>query len=146
MENNNSSEGKILSFTEVRALLPEIAVLMEDLKEHYEISRKLRRKYDRLEQSHLPEKRVLREIDRIESQLMQEYALMEDLAIRIEKLGGIIQSAPEGRVDFISYMGHQRVHLCWQMGEDDIYYWHYPQEPCYKRKPVNPQLFDGGLN
>jgi hypothetical protein len=42
----------------------------------------------------------------------------------IEELGAVVKDAERGLVDFPALRGDEEVLLCWQLGEDEIGYWH----------------------
>jgi hypothetical protein len=46
----------------------------------------------------------------------------------IEELGGVVKDLDRGLVDFPALRGDEEVLLCWRLGEDEIRYWHGPEE------------------
>src|SRR5580765_158232 len=57
-------------------------------------------------------------------------------AEEINAAGAQIKSLDEGLLDFPSRRGDNVVLLCWKLGEDDIQYWHGPEEGFAGRKPL----------
>jgi hypothetical protein len=55
---------------------------------------------------------------------------------QLEKLGVLVKDLDRGLVDFPALRGDEEVLLCWQVGEDDIAYWHGAEEGFAGRKPL----------
>jgi hypothetical protein len=54
----------------------------------------------------------------------------------IVDLGVEVKDLDEGLVDFPAQRRGETVLLCWQLGEDEIRYWHTPQEGFSGRRPL----------
>jgi hypothetical protein len=64
-------------------------------------------------------------------------AAMVEAAERLEQLGVIVKDADRGLVDFPALRENgEEVLLCWQVGEDEIAYWHGLEEGFAGRKPL----------
>jgi hypothetical protein len=61
---------------------------------------------------------------------------LRDTLTAIGALGVIVKDADAGLVDFPSLRDGVPVFLCWQLGEDEIAYWHGLEEGFAGRKPV----------
>lgn len=57
---------------------------------------------------------------------------------RLDELGVVLKSASTGLVDFLSYQDGELVELCWELGEDEVRYWHRIGEGYAGRKPIRP--------
>jgi hypothetical protein len=55
---------------------------------------------------------------------------------RLDELGVQLKDASTGLVDFLSYQDGELVELCWQLGEDEVGYWHRIGEGYAGRKPL----------
>jgi hypothetical protein len=54
----------------------------------------------------------------------------------LEELGIVLRDPARGLIDFpATHLGRQ-VHLCWQLGEDDLGWWHFPDEGFAGRHPL----------
>src|SRR3954453_14926929 len=53
-----------------------------------------------------------------------------------ERLGVVVKDLDRGLVDFPALRGDEEVLLCWQVGEDEIAYWHGVDEGFAGRKPL----------
>jgi hypothetical protein len=54
----------------------------------------------------------------------------------IVELGVEVKDLDEGLVDFPALHGGETVLLCWQLGEDEIGYWHSPEDGFAGRRPL----------
>jgi hypothetical protein len=55
----------------------------------------------------------------------------------LQRLGVIVKDADRGLVDFPALRENgEEVLLCWQVGEDEIAYWHGLEEGFAGRKPL----------
>jgi hypothetical protein len=62
---------------------------------------------------------------------------MAEAVERLERLGVIVKDADRGLVDFPALReSGEEVLLCWQVGEDEIAYWHGLEEGFAGRKPL----------
>jgi len=55
---------------------------------------------------------------------------------RLEQLGVLVKDLDSGLVDFPALRHGEEVLLCWQVGEDDVAYWHGVEEGFAGRKPL----------
>ena len=54
----------------------------------------------------------------------------------IHELGAMVKDLDRGLVDFPALRDGDEVLLCWQLGEDEIRYWHGPEEGFAGRKEL----------
>jgi hypothetical protein len=54
----------------------------------------------------------------------------------IVKLGVEVKDLDEGLVDFPALRGGETVLLCWQLGEDEVAYWHSQEDGFAGRRPL----------
>jgi hypothetical protein len=65
--------------------------------------------------------------------------LMETLqsaAAELEERGIEVKDPARGLVDFYSLRGGETVYLCWELGEDDLRWWHTLEGGFAGRKPL----------
>ena len=58
---------------------------------------------------------------------------------RLDELGIQLKDASTGLVDFLSYQEGELIELCWQLGEDQVGFWHRIGEGYAGRKPIPAQ-------
>jgi hypothetical protein len=58
-------------------------------------------------------------------------------ADRLDELGVILKDPDVGLLDFVSERDGEIVLLCWHVGEDEVAWWHSPQDGFAGRKPVD---------
>jgi hypothetical protein len=67
----------------------------------------------------------------------------EQAQAELEEMGIVLRDPVRGLVDFPSLHASGRVvQLCWQLGEDDLAWWHLPEDGFAGRRPlpVPPEL------
>jgi hypothetical protein len=124
---------------EANELLPEVRLVAEELVEHRLAARAVAAKRAQL---------VTRiagnggdfdpqEPRELEEDFERETAAMTEAVARLERLGVIVKDADRGLVDFPALReSGEEVLLCWQVGEDEIAYWHGLEEGFAGRKPL----------
>lgn len=55
---------------------------------------------------------------------------------RIQELGVLVKDLDRGLVDFPALRGAEEVLLCWEVGEDEVAYWHGLEEGFAGRRPL----------
>jgi hypothetical protein len=55
---------------------------------------------------------------------------------QLEALGVLVKDLDRGLVDFPALRGDEEVLLCWEVGEDEVAYWHGVDEGFAGRKPL----------
>ena len=124
---------------EANELLPEVRLAAEELVEHRLAARAVAAKRAQL---------VTRiagnggdfdpqEPRELEEDFERETAAIAEAVERLEQLGVIVKDADRGLVDFPALReSGEEVLLCWQVGEDEIAYWHGLEEGFAGRKPL----------
>jgi hypothetical protein len=124
---------------EANELLPEVRAAAEDLVEHRLAARAVAAKRAQL---------VTRiagnggdfdpqEPRELEEDFERETAAVAEAVVQLERLSVIVKDADRGLVDFPALReSGEEVLLCWQVGEDEIAYWHGLEEGFAGRKPL----------
>ena len=124
---------------EANELLPEVRLAAEELVEHRLAARAVAAKRTQL---------VTRiagnggdfdpqEPRELEEDFERETAAMAEAVEKLERLGVIVKDADRGLVDFPALReSGEEVLLCWQVGEDEVAYWHGLEEGFAGRKPL----------
>jgi hypothetical protein len=72
----------------------------------------------------------------VAAEIQGEADAIAECAERINGAGAQIKSLEEGLLDFPSSRDGEDVLLCWKLGEDEIRYYHGPDEGFAGRKPL----------
>ena len=54
----------------------------------------------------------------------------------IQELGGLVKDMALGSVDFYALVDGQDIFYCWQLGEQEVRYWHSVNEGFANRRPL----------
>jgi len=81
------------------------------------------------------------DFDPQEPRTLEEAFQREDQAAvrcvqQLQRLGVLVKDLDRGLVDFPALRGDEEVLLCWQVGEDEVAYWHGLDEGFAGRKPL----------
>jgi len=81
------------------------------------------------------------DFDPQEPRTLEEEFQREDQAVvrcveELQRLGVLVKDLDRGLVDFPALRGDEEVLLCWQVGEDEVAYWHGLEEGFAGRKPL----------
>jgi hypothetical protein len=61
----------------------------------------------------------------------------QEVLAELEEQGIILRDPMRGLVDFPTrHQSGKVVHLCWQLGEDDLEWWHLPEDGFGGRRPL----------
>ena len=72
----------------------------------------------------------------LEEEFKREGEAVARCVEQLEALGVLVKDLDRGLVDFPALRGGEEVLLCWQVGEDEIAYWHGVDEGFAGRKPL----------
>jgi hypothetical protein len=72
----------------------------------------------------------------LEEDATREAVEITELVGRIQELGALVKDLDRGLVDFPARRGEEDVLLCWEVGEDEIAFWHGLEEGFAGRKPL----------
>jgi hypothetical protein len=76
------------------------------------------------------------ELASLDEDATREAAEITELVSRIQELGALVKDLDRGLVDFPARRGGEDVLLCWELGEDEIGFWHGVDEGFAGRKPL----------
>jgi hypothetical protein len=79
-----------------------------------------------------------RELARLDELVDAEFAGVARCVNAIHGLGGVVKDPDTGLVDFPARIEGTEAFLCWQLGEEQIDYWHGIEEGFAGRKPLDP--------
>jgi hypothetical protein len=68
--------------------------------------------------------------------LERRAAVLAGIVEEIQELGVLVKDFDTGLVDFPSLRGGEEVLLCWQLGEDEVAFWHGLEDGFTGRRPI----------
>jgi hypothetical protein len=72
----------------------------------------------------------------LEEEFEREGAAVAACVAQLEELGVLVKDLDRGIVDFPALRNGEEVLLCWEVGEDEISFWHGVDEGFAGRKPL----------
>jgi hypothetical protein len=72
----------------------------------------------------------------LDEQLEREAEGVARAVDELQRLGVLVKDLDRGLVDFPALRGGEEVLLCWQVGEDEVAFWHGVEEGFAGRKPL----------
>jgi hypothetical protein len=72
----------------------------------------------------------------LDEQLEREAEAVARAVDGLQRLGLLVKDLDRGLVDFPALRGGEEVLLCWQVGEDEVAFWHGVEEGFAGRKPL----------
>jgi hypothetical protein len=76
------------------------------------------------------------ELAALDETATREAAEVARCVTRLQELGILVKDLDRGLVDFPALRGDEEVLLCWEVGEDEVGYWHGLEEGFAGRKPL----------
>jgi hypothetical protein len=74
----------------------------------------------------------------LDERIAKELAGVAQSVNAIHELGAVVKDADTGLVDFPAVVEGAEAFLCWQLGEDEVEYWHGLDDGFAGRKPLDP--------
>jgi hypothetical protein len=124
--------------TEANELLAEVRPLVESLVQHRQGMRLAAERRARLTARIAGNGGDLdpQEPGELDEQFQHESQAVKQAAGQLERLGVQVKDLDRGLVDFPALHDGEEVLLCWQVGEDEVAYWHGVDEGFAGRKPL----------
>src|SRR5512144_2193513 len=72
----------------------------------------------------------------LQAQVEREAEAVAHAVDELQQLGVLVKDLDRGLVDFPALRDGEEVLLCWQVGEDEVAYWHGLEEGFAGRKPL----------
>lgn len=129
---------RYFTLSEANELLPEVRPLAESLVEHRRGMREAAERRARLTARIAGNGGDLdpQEPGELDEQFERESQAVAQAAASLQQLGVLVKDLDTGLVDFPARHGGEDVLLCWQLGEDEIAFWHGADEGFAGRKPL----------
>jgi hypothetical protein len=65
------------------------------------------------------------------------FLTLRNAMIELRELELVVRDLDRGLVDFPSRRGDQEIYLCWEEGEQEIAFWHGPEDGFAGRRPLS---------
>jgi hypothetical protein len=129
---------RYFTLAEANALLAEVRPLAESLVEHRQGMRLAAERRARLTARIAGNGGDLdpQEPAELDEQFERESQAVAKAAAALQRLGVLVKDLDTGLLDFPALREGQEVLLCWQLGEDEIGFWHGADEGFAGRKPL----------
>jgi hypothetical protein len=72
----------------------------------------------------------------LHDELERRAAELAGLVEQVHELGVLVKDLDSGLVDFPSVREGEEVLLCWRLGEDEVAFWHRPEDGFAGRRPI----------
>ena len=124
--------------SEANDLLPEVRPLAQALVEHRRGMRLAAERRARLTARIAGNGGDLdpQEPSELDEEFERESQAVARAAAGLQRLGVLVKDLDNGLVDFPALHESEEVLLCWQLGEDEVTYWHGVDEGFAGRKPL----------
>lgn len=126
---------------EVNAMLPTLTRLLERMRVLMDEARATHRELRLINAvGHHEDGTLIMAVDYQLARERLETVLTEVDEIRrgIERTGGIVRSVDLGLVDFPAVINGEEVFLCWRVGEEEVMYYHGPEDGYAGRRRLLP--------
>ncbi|MEW6402660.1 MAG: DUF2203 domain-containing protein [Chloroflexota bacterium] len=70
------------------------------------------------------------------SRLVDEFERLDQLLHQVQEIGAVVKDIETGLLDFPALRHDREVYLCWQVGEEEIGYWHEVEAGFAGRQPI----------
>ena len=123
---------------EANALLPQVRPLVEEMVSHRRALARATVRHSRIATKIAGNGGGVdpHEIDQLQEQIDAEAAAVVEAVESLQRLGAQVKDLDEGLLDFPALRGDEEVLLCWQLGEDEIAYWHTLEAGFAGRRPL----------
>jgi hypothetical protein len=123
---------RIFTLAEAQSLLPRLRTLLTEIGEHWEHVRKLN-----------PDVQKARDNAQFDGYSKSGVEYIEEVSLlmlsihQIKDMGVLLKDPDKGLCDFPYLRQGRVVYLCWQLGEDQIQYWHDIETGFGGREPLD---------
>ena len=76
------------------------------------------------------------DVDALDASLNEEAGHVVSAVNEIQARGVLVKDLDTGLVDFPAVREGEEVLLCWQLGEDEVAWWHRPEDGFAGRRPL----------
>ncbi|WP_457639133.1 DUF2203 family protein [Persephonella sp.] len=124
---------KYFTLKEANNILPQIRLLVDEIKEKREKLYKVIESYEEEIEGHNDELEIMF----LKTEINETNEEINELIEIIESFGAYVKGIDPFLVDFPAIHNGEEIYLCWQEGESCIEYWHRVSEGFAGRKHVS---------
>ena len=124
---------RYFTLKEANSILPQIKLLVDEIKEKREILYKSIDNYEEELEGNNDELEIMF----LKTEINEANEEINELIEIIESFGAVVKGIDPFLVDFPALYKGEEIYLCWKEGEDKIEYWHRVSEGFAGRKPVS---------
>jgi hypothetical protein len=126
---NTPVQRKYFTLEEANQRLPLVRAIVADIVSHYRDLHDRRERLKRIRQSpgfvSRDEDSVYsEEVEQVERDLEKDVERLQEFVDELQSLGVEFKDPVKGLVDFPAIIDGREAYLCWQLGEDEIAFWH----------------------
>ncbi|MFN9720896.1 MAG: DUF2203 domain-containing protein [Planctomycetota bacterium] len=122
------AEETVLTIDEVNQRLPLVKAIVKDIVGLHSDLELRKQRLGSLRERHPASKNAdsvyEQEVRQMEEELSADESRLQHFSEELLQIGGILRDARAGRVDFPGELSGERVSFCWQVGEEELQYWH----------------------
>ena len=125
-------EERVFTVSEAQGLLPRLRTVLAEISQEWEHIRKLNPEIQKARDN-----APLDGFSKSGVEYVESVSHLMSLIQQIKDLGVLLKDAEKGLCDFPYIKGGRLVYLCWQLGEDNIQYWHDVESGFAGREPLD---------
>jgi hypothetical protein len=123
---------RVFTVAEATSLLPRLRTVLAEINQEWEHVRQLNPKIQKARDN-----APLDGFSKSGVEYVESVSHLMSLIQQIKDLGVLLKDAEKGLCDFPYIKGGRLVYLCWQLGEDNIQYWHDVEAGFAGREPLD---------
>jgi hypothetical protein len=123
---------RVFTVAEATSLLPRLRTVLAEINQEWEHIRKLNPEIQKARDN-----APLDGFSKSGVEYIESVSHLISLIQQIKDLGVLLKDAEKGLCDFPYIKSGRLVYLCWQLGEDNIQYWHDVEAGFAGREPLD---------
>jgi len=123
---------RIFTLAEAQSLLPRLRSLLKEITEEWDHAKGLNPEVQKAR-----DKAQFDGFSKFGAEYVESVSHLTSLIHQIKDMGVLLKDADKGLCDFPYIRKGRVVYLCWQLGEDQIQYWHDIESGFAGREPLD---------
>lgn len=139
---NTTADKKIFTVEEANKTLPLVKAIVSDIVQLFNDVHERRNRLNRIRQKPGKTERAEdnpyeEEVLQIQKELETDIDRLDSFVDELLQLGIELKDPAKGLVDFFTIRDGKEAYLCWQLGEEEIAYWHDLESGFSGRQPLH---------